>query len=167
VRWRGRTALILAVGAALFATGCGGSGDDDTTSPSSYLLTQDEITRQASQTSDPAASRTVLEFWRAVQFQDFTLAYSSLATPLRRQVPYRVFLPKIGGARGLFLSNPRIYDISPGDGFTSVDVAALQGDILTPADQIIGFATVEEGDRTLISSDVFNLFHRSYRPAVP
>jgi hypothetical protein len=167
VRWSGRSACILAVGAALFATGCGGSGNDDTTSPSRYLLTQDEITRQATETSDPVAARTVLEFWRAVQFQDFTLAYSYLAPQFRRQVPYEVFLPKIGEARGLFLARPRIYDISPGDGFTSVDVAALQGDILIPSDQIIGFATVQEGDRTLISSDVFNLFHRSYRPDVP
>jgi hypothetical protein len=166
VRWRGRSACILAVGAALFATGCGGSGNDDTTSPSSYLLTQDEITRQANGTSDPAAARTVLEFWRAVQFQDFALSYSYLATPLRRQVPYSVYLSKLGEARGLFLSRPRIYDISQGDDFTTVDIAALQGDILTPADQIIGFATVQEGDRTRISSDVFNLFHRSYRPDV-
>jgi hypothetical protein len=167
VRWRGRSACILAVGAALFATGCGGSGNNDTTSPNSYLLTQEEITQQANGTSDPAAARTVLEFWRAVQFQDFPLSYSYLATPLRKEIPYSVYLPKIGGARGLFLSRPRIYDISQHNGFTSVDVAALQGDILTPSDQIIGFATVQEGDRTLISSDVFNLFHRSYRPDVP
>lgn len=167
MRWRGLSASILAVGAVLFAAGCGGSGNSDTTSPSSYLLTGDQIDRQANSASDPAAARTVLQFWRAVQFQDYATAYSLLAPPLRQHIPYETFLPKVGEARGLFLARPRIYDTSPGHGFVTVDVAALQGDVLTPTDQIIGFAVVREGGRALISSDIFNLFHRSYRPSAP
>lgn len=151
----------------LVLAGCGGSGDVDTTSPNRYLLTNEQIASQVSHSSHPGPVNTTLQFWRAIQFQDFALAYSYLAPQLQGRIPYGTFLTKLSEGRGLFLARPRIYNVYPGHGFTTVEVAALQGDILTPSDQIIGFATVQAGDRTLISSDVFNLFHRSYRPDVP
>jgi len=160
-RLRSIAALAVAV-AAISLAGCGGSSDSPP-SPASYLLTTAAIDRIAADTGDPAAVTSVLEFWRAIQFQAYGDAYNLLAKPIRSQVPYDKFIDKVAPSRYLFLARPRVYDLQGKDPVT-VFLVAPQGPQLTDNDQVIGFAATREGDGWRIGSDPFNLLHQPTTP---
>jgi hypothetical protein len=157
---RVRLSAVLAVCAcASLIGGCGGSSNSDSTlEPQHYLLTTADIQEMAGKTSDPKMVTSALNFWRAIQFQDYGDAYNLLAKPLRSRVSYEQFLGKLGAARYLFLTRPRVYDLDRSPPPT-VFLAAQKGTILTGDDQVIGFNMAREDGQWRIGSDPFNVFH--------
>jgi hypothetical protein len=160
---RPRSIAALAIAIAAFSlAGCGGSGDSSP-SPERYLLTTAAIDRIASDSDNPAAVRSVLEFWRAIQFQSYGDAYNLLSKQLRSHVTYEQFIDKLGPSRYLFLARPRVYDLQGKDPVT-VFVVAPQGEQLTDNDQVIGFTATRQGGSWRIGSDPFNVLHEPTTP---
>jgi hypothetical protein len=160
---RPRSIATLAVAiVAISVAGCGGSGDASP-SPERYLLTTAGIDQIASGTENPAAVRSVLEFWRAIQFQSYGDAYNLLAKPIRSHVSYEEFISKLGPSRYLFLARPQVYDLQGKDPVT-VFLVAPQGDRLTDNDQVIGFTATREGGAWRVGSDPFNILHEPTTP---
>lgn len=149
--------------ATIALAGCGSSGDSSSPSPERYLLTTSGIDQTAASSDDPGAVRSVLEFWRAIQFQSYGDAYNLLSKPLQSQVSYEQFIDKIAPSRYLFLAKPRVYDLQGKDPAT-VFLVAPQGEQLTDNDQVIGFAATREGGTWRIGSDPFNLLHEPTTP---
>jgi hypothetical protein len=154
--------VLAAATVAILVGGCGGS-DDSAPSPERYLLTTAEIDRIAETTDNPGAVKSVLGFWRAVQFQDYGDAYDLLSKQLRSRVSYEEYLDKVAPARYLFLARPRVYDLEGHDPVT-VFLVAPQGDQLTDNDQVIGFTATREGGEWRIGSDPFNILHEPSAP---
>jgi hypothetical protein len=152
------SALVALLAALALLSGCGGSSNSDSTSPQHYLLTTADIQQMAAKTANPAAVTSALNFWRAVQFQDYGEAYNLLAKPLRSHISYDTFLSKLGAARYAFLAHPEVYDLDQ-SGPITVFIAAPRGNILTGDDQIIGFTMIREDGQWRIGSDPFNVFH--------
>ena len=147
---------------AISVMGCGGSSNSSP-SPESYLLTTAGIDRIAANSGNPAAVSSVLEFWRAIQFQSYGDAYNLLAKPIRAHVSYQEFLDKVPPSRYLFLARPRVYDLQGKDPVT-VFLVAPQGQQLTDNDQVIGFTATREGGAWRIGSDPFNILHEPTTP---
>ncbi len=154
----------MAAAVAIAVAGCGSSGSGDSApSPERYLLTTAGIDQIAASSDNPGAVRSVLEFWRAIQFQSYGDAYNLLSKQLRSQVSYEQFISKFGPSRYLFLARPRVYDLQGKDPVT-VFVVAPQGPQLTDNDQVIGFTATHEGGTWRIGSDPFNLLHEPTTP---
>jgi len=155
--------VLLAVFVSLaLIGGCGGSSDPSP-SPERYLLTTASIDQVAAKSDNPAAVKSTLDFWRAVQFQTFGDAYNLLTRSLRSRIPYDEFLDKLGPARYVFLARPQVYDLAGKDPAT-VFLVAPQGDTLTDNDQVIGFTLTREDGQWRIGSDPFNVFHEQSAP---
>jgi hypothetical protein len=153
---------VAAATVAILAGGCGGSGDS-APSPERYLLTTAGIDQIAARTDNPGAVSSVLDFWRAIQFQAYGEAYDLLSKQLRDRVRYEQFVGKVAPARYLFLARPRVYDLDGKDPVT-VFLVAPKGERLTDNDQVIGFTATREGAEWLIGSDPFNLLEQSSAP---
>ena len=159
--------LVLATAlAATVGSGCGSSGEagpapnpSDTVNPRAYLLQPAELARLARPYRPAGAVTTVLEFWRAVQYQNYAVAYLRLSADLRRAVPYRRFLPAIAEARGrLFLVKPAIDDVQRNGPLTTVYLRLQRGKRFSSTDQIIGFNVAQKKRRWTIATDPYNLF---------
>src|SRR5262249_10314924 len=143
--------------------GGGGSGDPPSSSRSRYLLTTAAIDQIAAGTQDPGAVSSVLEFWRAIQFQAYGEAYNLLSKQLRGRVGYDEFKAKVGPSRYLFLARPRVYDVNGHDP-VMVYLVAPQGPRLTDNDQVIGFTATREGGGWRVGSDPFNILGEPSTP---
>jgi hypothetical protein len=153
-------AIALTLGA-----GCGSSDDATTTSaeekinPATYLLSAREVRRLARPFVRPGAVMGVLEFWRAVQYQNYAAAYLRLSAALRRSITYERFLQRVASARGqLFLVKPIIEDVKQMGTLTTVYLRLQRGKEFSPTDQVIGFNMAREEERWLIATDPYNLF---------
>lgn len=158
-------ALLL----ALLAGGCGGDSTITSTttapetvenvSPEDYLLATADIERLSSAHAPRGAVSSALEFWRAIQYQNYAAAYIRLNGELRRAVRYETFLNKLATARGyLFLVEPIVEEVRPTGNLTTVYLRLQRGDEFSGDDQIIGFNMSREGGRWVIATDPYNLF---------
>jgi hypothetical protein len=155
-------AALAAAAVAIVAGGCGGSSDS-APDPSRYLLTTAAIEGIAASSDSPGAVSSVLEFWRAIQFQAYGEAYNLLDKRLRSRVSYEQFVEKVSPSRYLFLARPRVYDLNGRDPVT-VFLVAPQGERLTDSDQVIGFTATREGGEWRVGSDPFNILGEPSTP---
>jgi hypothetical protein len=166
----GGTVIFLALGALIAAgvlAGCGSSDSGDAQPPpKEYLLTGEQIDALSEESANPGPVRASLEFWQALQFQDYPAAYAYLSEPLQRRIPYEEFLEKIGLARGFFLAQPEVYDVATRGQLVTVYLIAKQGEDATRSDQLFGLAFNEVDGQWRLTSDLLNVFHEQVQ-AVP
>jgi hypothetical protein len=123
-----------------------------------YVLSPSDITTASRRTSQPGAVRATLEFWRDIQFQNYTLAYRDLSSGLRADVSYKRFVSVIPRLRGLFLLRPGVDSVERRDGLVVVGLRLQKGPVPRDSDQIIAFNLSEEAGGWKIATDPYNAF---------
>lgn len=155
--------LVLCLGlacAALVSVGCGGS---DAPEPAASveppnLVSAEYIDAQVRDRADGSpAARVALEFWRDIQYANFSRAYARLSEGLRREVAYSRFLSTFRAAQANFYVRPRVQSVE-----TSVDRASvfllLQAEArATPRDVPLALEAVREQGTWRIASDPGNV----------
>jgi hypothetical protein len=109
VRGLGRIAATL--GTAVVVAGCGslGPGEETERVDEPQFLTGRDIARQA----EGSPARTVLEWWRALQFDNPVVAYRYYAGQVKRRLSQRELGHQIGFGPGLLnlQARPKVSDV--------------------------------------------------------
>ncbi len=124
----------------------------------SYLLTRPQVDALATKTQAPAPAKTVLSFYRDIQFQNYAQAYLRLTRELRAQVAYGRFVNGMARLRSQLLLRPRVSESDVHGPEAVITVLIQHGPVLTQADQVIEFNLQRRGSDWLIGTDPYNVF---------
>jgi hypothetical protein len=166
-RFRAALTGVLAVALGVVA-GCGGGASGKPSSGAAasvptgasapYLLSVADVRRIGAASGNPGPVTAVIGFWRAVQYQNYPAGYLLLDPPLRARIAYARFQSVVSNARGVFLSRPRILDVTKSGALVTVDVALGGGGANHTSDQVIGFNVRKAGRGWVIATDPYNMF---------
>ncbi len=160
-----RPCILLVVGLALVLSACGGS--KEATAPARVispaeaaaplLLTTRYISEQVGGTGSPEAARTVLGFWRDIQFSNFPSAYLRLTPGFRRRTTYRTFVNAFSRALQLFGVLPRVQSSEADADRATVYLLLQRGSRPSPEDPPQAFNLERVDGQWRISTDPRNV----------